>query len=237
MEAYLSELDGMAREARNYLGGDLPAQVHGLSRYLFHEMGFRGNTRNYYDPRNSYLNQVLDRRLGIPITLSVLAMAVGTRAGLDVAGVGLPGYFIARAERGGEEQLFDPFHGGRPLTLEQCEPLVQQSLGQLVPITAEHLRPVPPGLIVQRMLTNLKVTYLRSEDFPRAVRTIERLRQLAPGDAQQRRDLGAVLLRSEQPGQALNHLEAYLRASPQSADAAEVRQMRDQARSLLAQWN
>ena len=80
VEAYLSELNGMAHEARTYLRGPLPARVHGLCRYLFHEMGFRGNVQEYYDPRNSYLNQVLDRRTGIPITLSALAMTIAARA-------------------------------------------------------------------------------------------------------------------------------------------------------------
>src|SRR5260370_41619798 len=88
VEAYLAELDGMAREAQAYLGGNLEARVRGLCRYLFHEMGFHGNANAYYDPRNSYLNDVLDRRTGIPITLSAVAIAVGKRAGLDVAGVG-----------------------------------------------------------------------------------------------------------------------------------------------------
>src|SRR5437588_7561248 len=86
VEAYLSELEGMAHEARTYLRGDLEARVTGLCRYLFHEMGFRGNQQEYYDPRNSYFNQVLDRRTGIPLTLSAVAMAVGRRAGLEVAG-------------------------------------------------------------------------------------------------------------------------------------------------------
>src|SRR5262249_42957042 len=80
--------------------GDLEKRVRGLSRYLFHEMGFRGNTRHYYDPRNSYLNQVIDRRTGLPITLSAVAMAIGRRAGLDVVGVGLPGHFVAKAVDG-----------------------------------------------------------------------------------------------------------------------------------------
>src|SRR4051812_36293215 len=84
VEAHLSELAAMAHEAQAYLRGGLPARVAGLCRYLFHEMGFRGNTQHYYDPRNSYLNQVLERRLGIPITLSIVTMAVGNRAGLDV---------------------------------------------------------------------------------------------------------------------------------------------------------
>ena len=118
VEAYLSELAGMAHEARTYLGGDLEARMTGLCRYLFHEMGFRGNARDYYDPRNSYLNQVLDRRTGLPITLSLVAMAVGGRAGLEVVGVGLPGHFVAKAVAGGREVLFDPFHGGRLLTAE-----------------------------------------------------------------------------------------------------------------------
>src|SRR5436190_22548499 len=94
VEAYLGELNSMAREARHYVRGDFPARVCGLCRYLFHEMGFRGNPQHYYDARNSYFNQVLDRRTGIPITLSAVAMAVGARADLHVIGVGLPGHFI-----------------------------------------------------------------------------------------------------------------------------------------------
>src|SRR5439155_13664536 len=97
VEAYLAELSGMAREARSYVRGSLEARVRGLCRYLFHEMGFHGNLDEYYDPRNSYLNHVLDRRTGIPITLSVVALAVGTRAGLPLVGVGLPGHFVVKA--------------------------------------------------------------------------------------------------------------------------------------------
>src|SRR5260370_42310658 len=121
--AYLSELDGMAHEAKKYLRGTLEARVTGLCRYLFHEMGFHGNTQDYYVPPNSYLNQVLDRRTGIPIALSVVAMAVGQRAGLQVVGVGLPGHFVAKAVAEGREVLFDPFHGGRQLTPTDCENL------------------------------------------------------------------------------------------------------------------
>src|SRR5215471_14023907 len=97
VEAYLGELVAMAHDVRPRLRGGLPARVQALCRFLFHEMGFRGNTQDYYDPRNSYFNQVLDRRTGIPLTLSLVAMAVGSRAGLTVEGVGLPGHFIARA--------------------------------------------------------------------------------------------------------------------------------------------
>jgi regulator of sirC expression with transglutaminase-like and TPR domain len=237
VEAYLSELAGMAHEARAYLRGDLEARVAGLCRYLFHEMGFRGNTRDYYDPRNSYLNQVLDRRTGLPIALAAVAIAVGTRAGLDVAGVGLPGHFVARAAADGREVVFDPFHGGRRLTAEQCGILVEQVTGQPFTATPELLRPVPLGAIVLRMLSNLKAGYLRQGDYPRAVRVLERLRQLSPDDPLQRRDLGAALLRAGQPGAAIGHLAAYLAASDAAEDADTVRQLLERARGEVARWN
>src|SRR3984957_15595178 len=130
VEAYLSELNGMARQAKGYLGGSLGCPVAGLCRYLFHEMGFRGNKQDYYDPRNSYLNQVMDLRTGIPITLSVLTMALGQRLGITVAGIGLPGHFIVKAVDRERQILFDPFHGGRELTFDECESLVQRVTGK-----------------------------------------------------------------------------------------------------------
>src|SRR5205823_5351491 len=155
-EAYLSQLTAMAHESQRYLAGGLEARLAGLCRYLFHDMGFRGNVQTYYDPRNSYLNEVLDRRTGIPISLSVVAMAVGSRAGLDVQGVGLPGHFVAKAVLDGQQELFDPFHGGRRLSPEDCEHLVWQVTGEPFTATADGLAGLPVGLIVTRMLNNLK---------------------------------------------------------------------------------
>jgi regulator of sirC expression with transglutaminase-like and TPR domain len=237
VEAYLSELDGMAHEARTHLRGSLTQRVKGLCRYLFHDMGFRGNSQDYYDARNSYFNDVLDRRVGIPITLSAVAMAVGCRAGLAVAGVGLPGHFVAKAAEDGEEVLFDPFHGGRRLTPEKCRHLVEQVTGMPFEVNDEILRPVPLGAMMLRMLTNLKGVYLRTGDYPRAARIIERLRQLAPGDPLQRRDLGATLLQAGQAGRAIDHLQAYLQAAPAADDADTVKQLLTQARALVARWN
>jgi len=237
VEAYLSELAGMGHEARKYVRGDLAARVAGLCRYLFHEMGFRGNVPDYYDPRNSYLNQVLDRRTGIPIALSVVAMAVGGRAGLAVVGVGLPGHFIAKAVDGARQVLFDPFHGGRQLTAEDCGRLVEQVTAQPFQATAANLEAIPLGLLVQRMLANLKAVYWRSGDFARAARVIDRLRQLAPGDVRQRRDLGVSLLQAGLAGRAIDHLAAYLDATPDADDAAAVRQLLDRARAEVCRWN
>lgn len=237
VEAYLSELAGIAHEAQAYVRGGLAARVAGLCRYLFHEMGFRGNDHNYDDPRNSYLNQVLDRRTGLPITLSIVAMAVGRRVGLGVVGVGLPGHFIVKAVDAGQEILFDPFHGGRLLSPEECETLVQRVTGVPFVASAKNLEPLPCGLIVTRLLTNLKATYLRDGDFRRAVRVIERLRQLHPRDLFERRDLGISLLRAGQSGKAIDHLAAYLKAFPKGTDADSIHQLLDRARGAVARWN
>src|SRR6266542_87051 len=230
VEAYLSELDGMAHEARRYLRGDLTARVTGLCRYLFHEMGFHGNAREYYDARNSYLNDVLDRRTGIPISLSAVTIAVGARAGLLIHGVGLPGHFVVKAVEGSREELFDPFHGGRRLSRSDCERLVEQVTGQSFRATPATLVALPLGPMVARMLNNLKAVYLQSADFARAVRVMERLLQLHPADAVQRRDLGASLLHAGRPGKAIDQLNAYLAAVPKAPDVEDVLNLLRQAR-------
>jgi regulator of sirC expression with transglutaminase-like and TPR domain len=237
VEAYLAELDGMAHEAKRYLGGSLESRVRGLCRYLFHEMGFRGNMQEYYDPRNSYLNEVLDRRTGIPITLSAVAMSVARRAGLEVVGVGLPGHFVAKAVAVGEEVIFDPFHGGRLLGADACEQLVRKVTGIEFQATPLTLRATDLGLMVYRMLSNLKAVYVSGGDFTRASRVMERLLQLCPGDLQQLRDLGAALAQSGQHGRAIDPLSAYLLASPQASDAEVVRDMLNRSKRAVAIWN
>lgn len=237
VEGCLSELAGMAHEARRYLRGGPEARLRGLCRYLFHEMGFRGNRRNYYDPRNSYLNQVLDRRTGIPLTLSLVAMAVGNRAGLTVVGIGLPGHFVAQAIVGNEAILFDPFHGGRLLTLSDCETLVRQATGQAFTLAPADLQPLPPGPLLARLLGNLKGIYLHAADFGRAIRVLRRLCQLLPAEPVHRRDLGLSLCHAGRHGQAITELEAYLSARPHAADAEPVRAILRKARAEVARWN
>jgi regulator of sirC expression with transglutaminase-like and TPR domain len=235
VEAELAELGAMAHELRPRLLGSLAARVASLSRYLFHEQGFEGDQRDYYDPLNSYLNEVLIRRVGLPISLSILAVGVGTRAGLEVCGVGLPGHFVAKATRDGQEVIFDPFHGGRLLTTEQCEALVEQVVGTPFVATPEALEAVTAAQVAQRVLTNLKGSYLRRRDFARAARVIGRIRQLCPDDVTQRRDLGVSLLQAGRPGRAIDELSAYLEREPMDADA--VRELLEQAREEVARWN
>jgi regulator of sirC expression with transglutaminase-like and TPR domain len=237
LEAYLGELAGMAHEVKSYLRGSLEARVIGLCRYLFHDMGFRGNQEEYYDPRNSYFNQVLDRKTGLPITLSAVAMAVGTRAGLHVVGIGLPGHFLAKAVGDGEEILFDPFHGGRVLTVEECERLIQRVTKAPFEATPEAFHALPLGSILVRMLSNLKGVYLRDGDFVRAVRVIRRITQLVPDDLMQQRDLGVALLNAGQPGGAIDLLNAYLAAVPKANDVDVMRQLIRRAKEEIARWN
>jgi len=237
VEAYLSELAGIAHEASAYIRGSLRTRANGLCRYLFHEMGFHGNVQEYHDPLNSYFNQVLDRRTGIPISLALVAMAVGRRAGLSVEGVGLPGHFVAKICAGGQQIIVDPFHGGRQLTLTDCENLVHQVTGMSFTATAENLAPAPLNAIVIRMLTNLKAIYLRRKDFIRAARVIGRLRQISAQDMEQRRDLGLCLLQCGQPGQAIDHLRAYLESASDNPDAESTQQWLNQALKDVGAWN
>ncbi len=237
VEAYLGELDGMAHEARRYLTGKLPSRLTGLCRYLFHELGFRGNQAHYYDPYNSYLNIVLDRRTGIPITLCILAMSVGQRAGLDVQGIGLPGHFVAKAIQGQKELLFDPFHGGRQLQPKDCENLVLQVTGMSFQADRKSLQPISLGLLVQRMLNNLKAIYLQQADFSRGIRIIKRLQRLNPLNPLHDRDLGACYLQEGQPGKAIDHLQIYLKQMPQAEDVETVKKLLRQAERDIALWN
>ncbi|MDB5305894.1 MAG: hypothetical protein JWO38_96 [Gemmataceae bacterium] len=234
----LARLDALAAALRPQLTGSLARDAVELTHFLFREHGFAGNGDDYYDPRNSYLNDVLDRKLGIPITLSVLAAAVGERAGLTVAGVGLPGHFVAKVvgDDGGEV-LFDPFNGGQFLDPPACEELVSAVTGQPFTLTPEAVAATPPGLIVVRMLNNLKAVYLKEGDFPRAARVMERLVQLGPDDPVQRRDLGVSLVHAGRPGRAIDHLQMYLDRVPEADDADTVRGFLDSAVRDVARWN
>jgi regulator of sirC expression with transglutaminase-like and TPR domain len=144
---------------------------------------------------------------------------------------------VAKAVDGQKEVLFDPFHGGRRLSPEQCEALVEQVTGEPFRAEPEALAAVPLGFVVRRMLTNLKGCYLRSEDFARAARVTVRLGQVSPEDPLQQRDLGVCLLRAGYPGRAVNPLEAYLAAVPAAEDAETIRQLLGQARREVARWN
>jgi regulator of sirC expression with transglutaminase-like and TPR domain len=162
---------------------------------------------------------------------------VGRRSGLAIAGIGLPGHFVVKACDASEEILFDPFHGGRVLTPEDCEVLVQQVTGASFQADRDALTAIPLAQMVVRMLNNLKAIYLGRKDFPRGIRVMERLHQLEPANILQRRDLGVSYVQNDQPGKAIDHLQAYLHALPQTDDTDKVRALLRQAEKMVAGWN
>jgi regulator of sirC expression with transglutaminase-like and TPR domain len=175
---YLRRLDDLAagsRAAARAGEGELDAVL----RHLFVELGFRGNAGEYYDPRNSCLDQVLDRRLGIPITLSVVVLEVGWRLGLDVAGVGFPGHFLVRGRERGEERMIDAFAGGVTLDRAELEQLLKKALGPRAALRPEHVRPFGKREILARILNNLRAIYRLADDAVRTAEVVELLAVLA----------------------------------------------------------
>ena len=220
---YLERLDAMADALRGRLDGSPEAAVAALNRVLFEEQGFRGNTQEYYDPRNSFLNEVLDRRTGIPITLSTVYIAVGRRAGVEAHGVGLPGHFLVRVSTSGGEALVDPFHGGAVLTRDDCQQRLDRIYGGRVRLAADMLAPCPPRAVVSRTIRNLKAIYVKAEDHERALRTADLIVLLNPGSAEDVRDRGLILAALECYGMAADDLEAFLAAAPKGPEADQIR--------------
>ncbi len=236
VDEYLRRIDDLAEPLRagwrEY--APLPELVATLNGHLFGELGFRGNRDDYYDPRNSYLNEVLDRRLGIPITLSVVFMEVARRLGLTVSGVGLPGHFIVEATRDGASLLLDPFNGGEILTSEDCERLVSDRYGVSMPFAPELLADVRKRQILTRMLNNLKRTYLEKDDPAAAWPVVEKMVLLNPESAVDRRDRGLVAYRLNNFAQARQDLRFYLERRPDAADREAVHASLAAVESILS---
>jgi regulator of sirC expression with transglutaminase-like and TPR domain len=234
---YLERLDDMGREVRGRLPrGEGPA-IECLNGYLFGEVGFRGNVEDYYDPRNSFLNEVIDRRTGIPITLSMVYMEVARRAGLDVAGVGLPGHFLVRAEARGRAVLVDPFHGGTLLSEADCQRRLDRVFEGRVRLEPGMLAACPRKAILTRMLRNLNAIYVKADDYARALRTIDLLLTLDPESAEDRRDRGLLHAAFDCYALAAEDLEAYLALAPAAPEAMAVRAKITQMRTLAARLN
>lgn len=199
------------------------ARVEALRSLIFDELGFAGNVDQYDDPRNSYIDDVLDRKLGIPLTLSIILIEVAKSAGLDAVGVGLPGHFIVRIEEQGRQLLLDPFHGGHVITIEDCRDLVVRTTGRASLFRKDSLDTATPRAMLNRLLMNLKRIHLAQGDYNRALGVVERLLVIAPGDAKEIRDRGLLLAHLGRPDAAVADLESYLALVPQAQDADSVR--------------
>lgn len=225
--AYLYRLDTMALQLRDRLPTEsYPLKrLRAISEYLFEAQGFVGNSQNYYDPRNSFLNQVLDRRTGIPITLSLVYLELARRIGFPMAGVGMPGHFLLRPTLEDMAIFVDAFHKGEIMFEEDCRDRIQMLYGKDVRLRPEHLDPIGPRPFLARILMNLKVIYLQQQDIARALSTVDRILLLMPDSLLERRDRGLIYYRQGQLGQARQDLKYYLLNHPDAQDAFEVQQV------------
>jgi len=213
------------------------AQAKALSETLFHQIGFRGNRRNYTDPRNSYLNEVLDRKLGIPISLSVIFIAIANRLEIPAEGVGLPGHFIVKVPSEDGVGFIDPFHGGRRLSLDGCAQLVEQTVGYSGPLQEEWLQAVPARVVLTRMLNNLRGIYLQERAWAKALATVECLQILQPELVELQRDLGVIHHRSGSLRLAAQYYEKYLLLAPDAPDAETIKVYMNAAVQRMARRN
>ena len=188
--------------------------MHGLVRLLFRDQGFAGNRGDYYDPRNSFINEVLDRRLGIPITLSLLLMEVGRRLGVPLDGVGMPGHFLVR-DKVEQTTFVDAFNGGVLLDPQGCERLFQSVQGAGRPLDPEFLLPIERSAIVSRVLANLRAIYSQRRDTP-SLLWVTRLRARLPdADDTVWREHATVLANAGHVAEAISAFEQAGRLAPQ----------------------
>jgi regulator of sirC expression with transglutaminase-like and TPR domain len=236
-EHWLARLDELAARSAAAKLGDRRRALDRLCEFLFDEAGFRGNADDYYDPRNSCLNDVLDRQLGIPITLSVLLMEVGRRVGLEIVGIGLPGHFCVGARLDDGLVLLDPFGGGRRLAREEAEAIASRAVGRQVALTDAHFAPTTKAQIVVRMLRNLQGIYARREDWPKALAVIDRLLVVEADAPMHVRDRGTVLVKLGELHRGASEWERYLTRYPQARDAAAFKEELRRIRQTLAERN
>ena len=239
IEAYLRRLDELAAAVRGRLS-DSPTVddiILNLNIQLYREEGLRGDTSTYYDPANSFLNEVLDRKTGIPITLSVIYIEVARRLGLPLVGVGFPGHFLVKHVGPDGEKVLDPFLGGIELDQQQLTAKLQTMYGENNPYIAmipQLLGAASKKEILIRMLRNLKGVYLQKNDFQRGLSVIDRILLIAPDMAMEIRDRGGVHHRLGHMQAALQDFQRYLQLAPNAEDAEAVRTM---IRRMTAQLN
>jgi regulator of sirC expression with transglutaminase-like and TPR domain len=223
---YLARIDRLAVEVTSHLDSDadIYRSMAALNYVLFKQHAFHGNRDDYFDPKNSFLNEVIERKTGIPITLSVLYMEVGRRAGLRLDGVGFPGHFLVKSVGDGEEIVLDPFNGGEIKSREDIDTMLFKLHGGKVMFHSDFLASSTKKDILKRMLANLKAIYINGNDLIKSLSVLDRLLILDPASAEDARDRGVVYLRLECYAQAREDFETYLRLRPDAEDAMLVRE-------------
>lgn len=226
-EEYLNALDTMAMELQERL----PSQqyplriIQSINQYLYDDLGFAGNIQDYQNPRNSFLNDVIERRLGIPITLSLVYLEVARRIDFPMVGIGMPGHFLIRPNVPEMEIFVDAFNSGEVLFPQDCEERLTQIYQRPVTLQPEFLATVSNRQFLARMLTNLKLIYLNKQELEKALAVVERILLLFPDVALELRDRGILCYQLGQFSQAANYLEQYLIKAPDAQDALVIRRL------------
>jgi len=204
-----------------------PMKMHAINRYLFEELGYSGNHTEYYDPRNSYLNEVFERRLGNPVSLAMVQIEVARRLGMPLDGVSFPGHFLVRLPIGDDVLVMDPFNRGRPLDADELRQRARPHLGGDPPddeALYQILIPASHRAILTRMLRNLHGVYSERDDWERAVRCADRILKLSPDNTEALRDRGLGYLRLGHRLGARQDLGRYLQLQPEAVDAGPLRE-------------
>lgn len=227
VEQYLDILDAMAEEVNQILPTErYPLKViKTINNYLFTDLGYRGNSQNYYDPRNSFLNQVIDRCTGIPITLSLIYLEVAKRINFSMVGVGLPGHFLIRPNFSESGIFVDVFDRGKILFEQDCLAKLKKLYQQPVKLESRFLEAVSNRYILMRMLTNLKYIYLSNNQLFKSLDIISGMLMLVPDSPRELRDRGLIYYQLDQTKLAHQDLEYYLAILPNAEDAIMIRKL------------
>jgi regulator of sirC expression with transglutaminase-like and TPR domain len=239
IESYLQKIEELADRARERCRpGCRVWEILGqINWVLFVEAGLRANEEDYYDPRNSYLSDVLDRGLGIPISLSVVYWAVAERLGVALGGANLPVHFMLRFEDEGVTWFVDPFHAGAIYNRENCQRRLSELVQQPVVLSDALAAPCAVRVVVVRMLRNLKAIYGNLQDVGSLLPVQRRLAALSQDEPKELRDLGLLYAQTNRLGEALDPLQAYLDTAPLADDVKEIRALVEAIRRQIARWN
>jgi len=241
VSSYLSRIEALAAQLAQRLQNctSETERILALNRFLFDEQGFAPNIDNYYDPRNSFLNEVLERRVGIPISLSILYIEVGRRAGLPLRGVSFPGHFLVKCKVDDGLILLDPYCRGVSLSLNDLQQRLREVKGGEVSraIIAGMLVAANKKEILARVLRNLKAIYVERQDDNAALSVTEWIIALTPADALEVRDRGLLYAKLECPRAAMEDFERYLELAPDAEDAPELRMRMVELRQAAARLN
>jgi regulator of sirC expression with transglutaminase-like and TPR domain len=239
IEAYLEKIQRFADRARSRFkaGANVQSILGQINWVLFVEEEFRGNREEYDDPRNSYLNEVLDRGLGIPITLSLVYRAVAEQLGLAMAGVNLPLHFMLRVDDSGQPWFVDPFHGGAVYDRRGCEEKLSEIAEREVTLPDAAIESCSNRVLISRMLRNLKVIYGRTGEIASLLPIQRRLTALNRHEPAELRDLGVLCVQADCLSEAIDPLEAYLVLADDADDAGEIGDLLRAVRREVARWN